>query len=81
MTVKCVRMDGMYDIWPAMTVSYWPSTSSEERDVVRFERQDGVDGSFDRGTVYVMNDAGKTIDTINLDVPVNDQAIGIASAT
>lgn len=31
-----------------------------------YERSDGVHCSFDSGTVFVMNDAGKTVDTYHL---------------
>jgi hypothetical protein len=76
LTVKCVRMDGMYDIWPAKSVTFWPTgafgfanVEGESRVQVVFEQPDGTRGAYDRGTVYVMNASGKTIDTINLDLP------------
>jgi len=68
LTVKCIRSDGMFDIWPAQNVTFWPAVPNtpQDRDRVEFEMPDGTPGSYDRGTVYVMNASGKTIETIRL---------------
>jgi hypothetical protein len=72
LTVKCLRDHGMFDIWPAQSVTFWPAQPNAQaggepaRDRVEFEMPDGTPGSFDRGTVYVMNASGKTIETIRL---------------
>lgn len=71
LTVKCIRQNGIFDIWPAQNVAFWPglpgASTELARDRVQFEMPDGTPGSFDRGTVYVMNASGKTIEVISLD--------------
>ena len=71
LTVKCIRQNGMFDIWPAQNVTFRPglpgALTEFSRDRVQFEMPDGTLSGFDSGTVYVMNASGKTIEVISLD--------------
>ncbi len=75
-TVKVVHMDGATRLWATDQVSayragYVPESSAgivpSTRDMVVFTLPDGTEASLDRGTVYVMNASGKTVDTFYLD--------------
>lgn len=82
LTIKCLRQDGMFNIYPAQAVTFWPPVEGTPQDRARvdFDMPDGVQGSFDRGTVYVMNASGKTVETIHLAENVMHHAIGYATA-
>lgn len=74
-TVKVVHTDGATRLWATDQVSAYragyvsgpPGTAPIARDMVVFDLHDGTEASLDRGTVYVMNANGKTVDTFHLD--------------
>lgn len=72
-TLKWLRSDGGVEYYPAFGIRTVPSENVAVgfgimAPVARVEFDHGGDttGSIDQGTVWIMNDAGKTIDTIHI---------------
>ncbi|AGH16002.1 hypothetical protein DVVG_00016 [Dunaliella viridis virus SI2] len=81
-TIKWILEDGATTLFPAAAVTTVPAETSDDPDQkpphgiamppvrLEFDSGDGrgVRSSIDRGTVYVMNQNGKTVDTFHLPI-------------
>jgi hypothetical protein len=73
-TLKHVNALGEQTLWPGVTrVAFVPGTAFPAvggKDTVFADMASGTTGSFDSGTVYVLNAAGRTVDIYRLEMPL-----------
>lgn len=76
-TIKQVHDNGAVSIWPAYSVFQHPvmdRPADADRGIaslareITFDMGDDVQGSVSQGVAYIMNAAGKTIDTVHLPI-------------
>lgn len=74
MTIKHISAYSEVQLYAASRVCFTPATApniAAMPDMVYADLEDGSTISFDSGTVYVMNAAGKTVQRFDLALPLD----------